>query len=349
MASKLIYSLLLILIGALNLNAKEQSDSLSTSPHGQLKGKFMPRSAFLGVEAIDTISTQSPGVKIIVYANNTWNYFRDMNDSLVRSIFDEYWQSEWASSYKNDSIPLPDKVKLWIVDNEEDFTCPHVNKVYSPYGFRHGHRHTGVDIPLARGTKVYAAFAGKVRLSKYMKGYGNIVIIRHLNGLETFYAHLSKRLVNVGDWLESGQCVGLGGSTGRSTGPHLHFETRYRGYAFDPQWLIDFEKGRLRSSLFILKKKYLNAYSRYIPDTYEAELGIHRGDSLLYYKVRQQEIRDSLAAVEAAKAKYHKVRSGDSLYWIAKKYSTSVGSICKLNKGLSPKTPLKIGRLIRVK
>ena len=106
--------------------------------------------------------------------------------------------------------------------------CPYVGKVYSKFGYRRGRRHQGTDIPLKSGTPVAAAFDGRVRMSSYVSGYGNLVILRHENGLETFYGHLSKRQVSVGDWVRAGDIVGLGGSTGRSSGPHLHFETRYK-------------------------------------------------------------------------------------------------------------------------
>ena len=191
-----------------------------------------------------------------------------------------------------------------------------------------------------------------MRLSKYYKGYGNLVIVRHENGLETFYAHLSKRLVSPGDWVNAGQTVGLGGSTGRSTGAHLHFETRYCGFAFDPQWLIDFETGTLRHRLFILKKRFLNAGSKYIPESDEEDYLIMREDST-YYAARaaEQELREkeeARKAAELAKAQYYKIKSGDTLGSIAVRYHTTVRSLCALN-GITPKTTLRIGRSIRVR
>ena len=99
---------------------------------------------------------------------------------------------------------------------------------------RRGRSHQGVDIPLKTGDPVYATFTGKVRMSKYYGAYGNMIVIRHENGIETFYAHLSKRNVEVGDWVNAGDVIGLGGSTGRSTGPHLHFEILINGSAVNP-------------------------------------------------------------------------------------------------------------------
>ena len=158
-------------------------------------------------------------------------------------------------------------------------------------------------------------------------------MIRHDNGLETFYAHLSKRNVEVGDWVNAGDVIGLGGSTGRSTGPHLHFETRHNGFAFDPQWLIDFEKGTLRHRLFVLKKKYFNIYSNYEQD-FEDEL--------------KNEEDDKKEDAEREAMRWYTIKSGDTLGRIAINNGTTVNALCKLN-GIKSTTTLKIGRKIRVR
>jgi hypothetical protein len=190
-----------------------------------------------------------------------------------------------------------------------------------------------VDLPLRTGEPIYATFSGKVRLSKYFGAYGNLVIIRHENGIETFYAHLSKRNVKAGDWVNAGDVIGLGGSTGRSTGPHLHFETRYKGFAFDPQWLIDFKTGDLRHRMFILKKKYFNIYSNYEQD-FEDEF--------------KNEEEDKAEDAERAAMKWHTVRSGDNLYKLARMYDTTVSNICKMN-GINQNATLKVGKKLRVR
>ena len=214
-------------------------------------------------------------------------------------------------------------------------------KVFSPFGWRRRRNHTGVDLPLATGTPVYAAFDGRVRCSMYNRGYGNVVVIRHASGLETTYAHLKERNVQTGDYVSAGDVIGLGGSTGRSTGPHLHFETRYEGYAFDPQWLIDFETGTLRHGYFVLKRKYLSNTSRYYPESEEEEEEI--------YKTEEEDRAEAeRIAREMAAAQYHTVKSGDTLYGLAARYHTTVGAICKLN-GISASTPLRIGKKLRVK
>lgn len=292
---------------------------------------------------LDTIPTQTPGVNIVLYADKSWRYVRDPEDAMRNELFSEYWDTEAANPYADVKMSdFPDKISLWIVDTLSDYRCPRQTKVYSPFGMRRRRRHQGVDLPLVKGEPVYAAFSGKVRVSKYFRGYGNLVVLRHENGLETYYAHLSERKVTPGQWVDAGAEIGLGGSTGRSTGAHLHFETRYCGYAFDPQWLIDFETGDLRHRLFVLKKKHLSPLSKYVPESEEEENEIFTEDSLEHAAAEK-------AAAEAAAAKYHKVRSGDTLSRIARRYGTTVSAICKLNEGLKPSTTLKIGRRIRVK
>lgn len=304
-------------------------------------------------QALDTISTQSPGVKIVLYADNTWKYYRDPEEALKNEIFNRDWNTSSVVPFNTPLDEIPDEIRIWVADTLSEYHCPNQTRVYSAFGYRRRRRHQGVDLPLKTGDPVGAAFAGKVRVSNYTRGYGNLVVIRHENGLETFYGHLSKRSVEPGQWVEAGEIIGLGGSTGRSTGPHLHFETRYEGYAFDPQWLIDFETGMLRHRLFVLKKRYLNANSKYVPEDEDEEYEINLGDQ------RDRATADSIAAVrkieqekaaaEAATAKYHTVRSGDTLGKIARRYGTSVRAICRLNPGLTEKTTLRIGRSIRVK
>ena len=304
-------------------------------------------------DVLDSIETASPGVKILLFADNTWKYWKDPSVIMKNDVFSEYWNTETAVPYHVDQKDLPERISLWIVDTLSEYRCPNVVKVYSPFGYRHRRQHQGVDLPLKTGDPVYAAFSGKVRLSKYYSGYGNLIILRHENGLETFYAHLSKREVDVGEWVEAGQEIGLGGSTGRSTGAHLHFETRYMGYAFDPQWLIDFETGTLRHRLFTLKREYLNASSKYVPESDDEEIDIYDGDRKDYATqdsiAAVQKAAEEKAAAEKAAAQYHKVRSGDTLSGIAKRYGTTVNKIISLNPGLTTRTTLKIGRNIRVK
>lgn len=121
------------------------------------------------------------------------------------------------------------------------FVFPFNGKLTSGFGWRDSAFHRGIDVDLTRGDSVCAAFMGMVRFAGKSGGYGNVIIIRHYNGLETVYAHLWKIKVKPGDIVNSGQLIGLGGNTGHSTGTHLHFETRFRGVAINPAYLINLE------------------------------------------------------------------------------------------------------------
>ena len=291
--------------------------------------------------AIDTLDTGNPLVKIVLYSDNSWKYIKDGNELQKKNYYKEHWNDYGMDPYGLDYADLPDRVTLWLVDDSSDFCCPYKTKVYSKFGIRHRRRHQGCDLPLKTGDPVRAAFDGKVRISNYTRGYGNLVVVRHENGLETAYGHLSKRNVEVGDWVSAGDLIGAGGSTGRSTGPHLHFETRYQGYAFDPEWLIDFENGTLRSGVFTLKKKYLTASSKYVPESEDEE------EEILLAEAEDKEAAAKKAAEEAAK-QYHTVKSGDTLSALAVKYHTTVSKLCALN-GIKQTSILRLGQKLRVK
>ena len=304
---------------------------------------FLPRPAFRPVkslipsdaDAIDTLDTVNEHIKVILYSDNTWQYMKDPEFMMKADVFKDNWDATSLDPYrvKYDSLPLT--WSLWVVDSLGQYHCPYIGEIHprGKFGIRRGRRHQGVDLPLQTGTPIYAAFDGEVRVSKYMSGYGNLVVIRHPNGIETFYGHLSKRNVESGDWVRAGDEIGLGGSTGRSTGAHLHFETRYNGFAFDPQWLIDFKSGDLRHRLFVLKRKYFSPYSNYEQD-FEDE-----------FKNEEDDRREE---AERAAMRYHVVRSGDTLGRIAINDGTTVSAICRLN-GISSTTVLKIGRRLRVR
>ena len=286
-------------------------------------------------DAIDTLDTANEHIKVVLHADNTWHYYKTPSFQQVSGVYDCNWDDNSTNPYGIEQKDLPDEWAIWLVDSLDQYHCPFQGSVYhrGKFGVRRGRRHQGVDIPLKTGDPVYATFTGKVRVSKYWGAFGNLVVIRHDNGLETFYAHLSKRNVEVGDWVNAGDVIGLGGSTGRSTGPHLHFETRHNGFAFDPQWLIDFEKGTLRHRLFVLKKKYFNIYSNYEQD-FEDEL--------------KNEEDDKKEDAEREAMRWYTIKSGDTLGRIAINNGTTVNALCKLN-GIKSTTTLKIGRKIRVR
>ncbi|MBQ8838179.1 MAG: peptidoglycan DD-metalloendopeptidase family protein [Bacteroidales bacterium] len=286
-------------------------------------------------DPVDTLDTVNEYIKVILYGDNTWQYYKTPEYQKLTGVFDECWSESGTNPYGMEQSELPDSWSIWLVDSLDQYHCPFKGNIHSrgKFGIRRGRRHQGVDLPLNTGEPIYAAFTGKVRISKYWGAFGNLVVIRHENGLETYYAHLSKRCVESGDWVNAGDVIGLGGSTGRSTGPHLHFETRYKGFAFDPQWLIDFKTGELRHRLFVLKKKYFNIYSNYEQD-FEDEWKNHE--------------EDKAEDAEKAAMKWYVVRSGDTLYRIARNNDTTVKELCRLN-GISQNATLRIGRRLRVR
>ena len=183
--------------------------------------------------------------------------------------------------------------------------------VTSKYGWRNGKKHNGVDLNLNRGDKVYNTFPGMVRMAKYYQGYGNVVIVRHYNGLETLYAHLHRIKVKPGQILEEGDIIGLGGSTGNSTGPHLHLEARFKGIPVNPAHVMCFETKQLHAGELVFKKTR-NGYVCYPKGTV-----------------------------------IHTVERGDYVYKIAGRYGVSVKQICDLN-GLTTKSRLYVGQELRI-
>lgn len=290
-----------------------------------------------GLTVIDTLTTDNDAVQVILYSDNSWKYVRNREIAKDSTIFEKYWDTTTLFPYREvDMSGMPKSVVIDLVDSLTSYHCPYQGSVHprGKYGPRRRRQHQGVDLPLKMGDPVYATFCGRVRISQYNKGgYGNLVIIRHDNGLETYYGHLSERMVEPGQWVEAGQIIGLGGSTGRSTGPHLHFETRYYGQSFDPERLIDFKNGTLSRETFLLKKSFFSIYSNAGQD-FDDEIA--------------NEEQDKQEAAEKAAMKYYKIRSGDTLGAIAHRHGTTVANICRLN-GIKSTTILRIGRSLRVR
>lgn len=301
-----------------------------------------------GTPYADTLDTGNPDVKLVLYNNGTWKYARDPKALADEKVFTEYWDTETTNPYRSENVQ-PGDLHLWIVDTLDSYCCPRYGRISSKFGYRHGRAHQGIDLPYPVGTPVFAAFDGKVRYSQHVGGYGNLVIIRHANGLETYYGHLSRSLVEPGQWVHAGDTIALGGNTGRSTGPHLHFETRYRGYAFDPSWLIDFETGTLRHRMLHIRSWYFNPSQKYVQDV-DDEDAIWEGDEKARIEKEEREKQLAAERERAAQAamRWHTIKKGDTLSGLAVKYHTSVNTLCRLN-GIKPTTTLQIGRKLRVR
>ena len=290
---------------------------------------------------IDTLDTKDKFCKVVLFDNSTWLYYNIEKPVIPDSLDSDYWVTEQVHSYKDIALKdLPEEVDILLVDSAHGYCIPHPGPVTSRYKYRWRRAHKGVDIGLDEGDAIYAAFDGVVRAalpSRMTGGYGNVLVIRHVNGLETYYGHLSDYVVESGDIVKAGELIGYGGNTGRSTGPHLHFETRYMGQAFDPERIFDLEKGTLRSEIFTLKKHYFNINSHY---------GMSDRQSLEASKKKEKPKTTSKSKSKAPV--YYKVKKGDTLSKIASRNKTTVPNLCKLNK-ISAKKPLKVGQRIRVK
>ena len=284
---------------------------------------------------VDTLPTGNDAVKIVLYNDNTWRYIRDREIPQDSTVYSKYWDTDNISPYREVQLSsLPKSVAIGLVDSLKHYHYPYKGKISSRYGPRRRRNHNGVDLPLKIGDSIYAPFDGRVRYSQDTKtGYGKLIIIRHDNGLETYFGHLSERKVEAGQWVTAGDVVGLGGNTGRSTGPHLHFETRYYGQSFDPERLIDFGSGMLRRETFMLKRSYFDIYSKY-DQNFDDEIA--------------NEEDDKKEAAAAAAVRYYTVRKGDTLSRIAVNNHTTVSKLCQLN-GIKSTTVLKIGRRLRVR
>ncbi len=233
-------------------------------------------------------------------------------------IYTEGWDSGLVNCYKAADVPETAKIDV------SNFAMPTMGYVTSPYGYRRRFRrvHKGVDLKVQIGDTIRAAFDGKVRLTKFeRKGYGYYVVVRHENGLETVYGHLSKFLVEPDTYVKAGDPIALGGNTGRSTGPHLHFETRYMGYAINPAAIFDFENKTTHTDEFTFNKStYKNSRNYSSPSN----------------------------RVTASAGKTYKVRKGDTLGKIARANGTTVSKLCRLN-GISTSTKLTVGKSLKVR
>lgn len=284
--------------------------------------------------AQDTILVVKENINEATMVSDRLDSIPTFNVSKVSDSLDySYWSTESIHVKGIDLLSLPDTVDLLLVDSLHVYSFPCQGKVCSRFVYRGRHAHKGVDIPLRVGDDINAAFDGVVRIVKPTRqsgGYGNLVVIRHFNGLETYYGHLKKSLVHCGDTVRAGELIGYAGNTGRSNGPHLHFETRYKGKAFDPERIFDFQNRTLRSETLSLKKHYFSCHSHY---------GMTDQQSLTAFNNPPR---------PTSAPKYYKVRRGDSLTLIAKRQGTNVVNLCKLN-GIKANKYIYVGQKLRIK
>lgn len=247
------------------------------------------------------------------------------NEQLDNPAFGLYpdWNNQYAHRY--DGVELPEEYKIDL----RHFCMPTPSRdVTSNYGYRasFGRMHKGIDVKVYIGDTIRAAFSGKVRIVAYeARGYGKYVVIRHPNGLETIYGHMSKQLVAENQVIKAGDPIGLGGNTGRSTGSHLHFETRLLGQAIDPAELFNFEAQDVTGDFYVFRA---------------SEHTEKQSPSL----AKKNSIRKNAKAASATRV--HRVKSGETLSKIAAKRGTTVDKLCKLN-GISRRTVLRPGQILK--
>ncbi|WP_245855246.1 M23 family metallopeptidase [Hymenobacter mucosus] len=253
------------------------------------------------------------------------------------------WDTHNINPYRVDGRRIKDTLNLKLTDPERQrFAKMPLTRtpITSDFGFRGYRWHYGTDLDLETGDSVKAAFDGVVRIVKWDgSGYGNYILVRHYNGIETLYGHLQKQLVTPGTFVKAGQLIGWGGNTGRSSGSHLHFEIRYEGNPIDPERMYDFPDYRLIKDNFQITSALFAYYSKSLR---------YRGGSVPGAGSGTSSSRSSSSAKPSAARRIvtHKIRSGDTLSEIADKYGVSQAQLRRLNGGTAV---LRVGRTLRIK
>lgn len=320
---------------------------------------------------VDTLDT--PKGKLVLHDDQTWSIASDpafdgVLNKRIHDIVSSYnvplkqaWLNDVVYTGRGNNLTQMQDT-IWLCLNEAaqdgamDFCFP-MRKitVNSRYGPRSGRYHNGIDLALRVGDTIFAMFSGKVRYAKYNDGgFGNLVILRHYNGLETFYAHLSKFLVAPNQEVKVGDPIALGGNTGRSTGPHLHMEVRFYDAAINPEEIIDFDHKTLKKENLFLHRALFRPGakpSEQIEVLSSEQLALQNSTPSNDTSVEQAAVISAPVVkpvVKTVQKKYYQVKSGDTLTRIAAKYSTTVSNLCKLN-GINPSSTLVVGKNLRVK
>lgn len=272
--------------------------------------------AFIGVGAQDAMPAPSAVAAPMEMSDSLELHTALLNEGFL--IPSDQLYPTWENSGVHYTATLPDSLRIDL----RKFVMPTTNtKITDIFGYRPRRRraHNGLDIKVQRGDTIRAAFDGKVRITAYQRrGYGHYVVIRHGNGLETVYAHLQRKLVTEDQNVKAGDPIGLGGNSGRSTGPHLHFETVLMGKSLNPALFFDFPNQKTTGEF----------YTYYKPGT------------------RHYDAKSGKMVVEGPEPKYHKVRRGETVSTIARKHGVSQRTIFKLN-GINARTILRVGQRLR--
>ena len=264
------------------------------------------------------------------------NLFKDEAEPEL-DIYTEGWNSKSVNAYAGMEVPDMQTIDV------SNFAMPCPGYVTSPYGYRPRFRreHKGIDLKLQTGDTVYAAFPGRVRLTNFeRRGYGHYVILRHPNGLETVYGHLSKILVKPDQDVKVGEPIALGGNTVRSFGSHLHFETRYMGTPINPAAIFDFANQTVHTDTYTFDK-----------DTYKKPRNFDPAANTEYarqYRATHPQKATASSSSGSKGSKSYTIRRGDTLSRIASRNGVTVRQLCRLN-GMTTKTKLTPGKKIRLR
>lgn len=267
----------------------------------------------------------------------------DENEIPADDIYGGLWPNNHVAVYGS----LKNVPDTFLVD-VTNFTMPCTGYMTSNFG-RRGRRgyHCGVDLKAQTGDTIYAAFDGKVRVKQFeRRGYGYYLVIRHVNGLETVYGHLSGFLVEENDFVHSGDPIGLAGNTGRSTGAHLHFETRFLGKVINPNLIIDFENHVPHRDEYLVSNASYNRTNKSSRSVVKSELSTYPVASRNANSNYKKSVNGTNRYV-SGDVKYHRIKKGDTLGAIARRYGVSVNKICSLNN-ITPTTTLRIGKSLRL-
>lgn len=218
-------------------------------------------------------------------------------------------------------------------------------KITSNFGWRWRRQHEGIDVKVYIGDTIRAAFDGKVRIVEYnRRGYGYYVVIRHPNGLETLYGHLSKQLVRPDQIVHAGEPIGLGGNTGRSTGSHLHFETRICGTPINPALMFDFENQDVVSDFYVTNRNY---GTRSAVGNSTAYMALNEGEESSAVQATASASSSARASSASQSRRTYTVKKGDTLSAIAKRNGTTVRHLCQVN-GIKSTSTLRIGQRLKL-